>query len=298
MKILLLGTKGVRHDNDQYYDEYVDFFQAAATTSGTGLEVVYALVDDLFIAVGDGTFSIRDTRNDADLSEYKAVLIRGHVHQHVDVIKAVSVYLKRSGVSVINDYSGYRSSSKLVQAVQLHESGLPVASTVFVTSAVLKNLSSLPFAMPCIMKATNGSHGNFNYKVASLSDIENHMMHDSDRDFVLQRYMPNQADYRILLIGSEVMIIKRSAPAGTHLNNTSQGGNAELVNVSELPEQVIEQSRLIAAQMGMTIAGVDVLYDTAQESYSFLEINAQPQLMTGAFIQEKGALISAYFKSL
>jgi len=299
MKILLLGTRGVAEDSDAYYRQYLDFFKTASSQSQTAVDVVHALIDDLFIAVGDGTFTIRDIRNDADLSEYAAVLIRGHIHEHIDSVKTVSMYLKLYNIPSINDYSMFRTASKLIQAVHFHIYGLPVAQTVFVTPAVIANLDKLPFGYPCIMKATNGSHGNYNYKLNGPEDVVRVMTEDGDKHtFVLQRFMPNDCDFRVLVAGDELLIIKRSAAGDSHLNNTSQGGDAELVDPSTLPAEIIEQSRLIVKKINMSVAGVDVLYDQSTQNYSFLEVNSQPQLMTGAFIEEKAKLMSNFFDSI
>jgi len=301
MHILLLGTKGIAADNDLYYGQYLDFFHKAVESTGTSetLEVVHALVDDLFIAVGDGNFSIRDMRNNRELSDYSAVIIRGHIHEHVDVVKTVSMYLNEANIPVVNDYSMFRTASKLIQAVHFQIYGLPVAQTVFVTPAVAANLDKLPFGFPCIMKATNGSHGNYNYKLQGPEEVSKILEEDGDKhSFVLQRFMPNDCDYRVLIAGDGVLIIKRSALGDSHLNNTSQGGDAELIDASALPLEIIEQSKHIVEKIKMTIAGVDVLYDKSTGKYSFLEVNSQPQLMTGAFVEEKAKLIGTFLASI
>jgi len=299
MKILLLGTKGIVEDVEAYYSQYLDFFKQAATQSSQQLQVEFTLVHDLFITVGDGEFSIVNMRTGRDLADYDAVLIRGHIHEHVDVVKSVSMYLGQKGIPAINDYSAFRTSSKLIQAVQFQVYGLPVGKTVFVNQAVLDNLDKLPFDFPCIMKATNGSHGNYNYKLEKADDIAQILADDNGKHtFVLQRFMPNDCDYRVLLAGEQLLIIKRMALGDSHLNNSSKGGSTELVDPSELPDEIIKQCRHIARKLNQTIAGVDVLYDKSNDSFSFLEVNSQPQLMTGAFVEEKAKLMAALFDSL
>jgi glutathione synthase/RimK-type ligase-like ATP-grasp enzyme len=183
--------------------------------------------------------------------------------------------------------------------VHFHVYGLPVAQTVFITPAVVRNLDKLSFGFPCIMKATNGSHGNFNYKLQGSEEVERVLTEDEGKHtFVLQRFMPNDCDFRILVAGNEVMVIKRSALGDSHLNNTSKGGDAELVDPASLPAAIIAQARDIVQKIGMTVAGVDVLYDQSTGNYSFLEVNSQPQLMTGAFVDEKAELMGAFFGSL
>lgn len=296
MKLLLLGTQSTSLDSGSYYQNYLKFFEDAIKHSGQPLTIVHALLDELLVSVGDGEFTIHDTRHDCDLSEYDMVFIRGHVRQHFDLTKAVSIYLKQQQIPVVNDYSGFRSSSKLIQAVQFHEFGVPVARTVFITPATVGNLDKISIAFPCILKATYGSHGNHNYLVKDADELQRLLVQNEDREFVLQRYVPNECDYRVLIIGREVMVIRRSAAGDSHLNNTSKGGKADLIAASALPAVIIEQSRLIAKNLDMTIAGVDVLYNEATGEHVFLEVNSQPQLMTGAYLAEKKRLMGAYLR--
>jgi len=48
----------------------------------------------------------------------------------------------------------------------------------------------------------------------------------------------------------------------------------------------------------MTISGVDVIVDKNTNKHYFLEVNSQPQLMSGAFVEEKAQLVADYFDSL
>jgi glutathione synthase/RimK-type ligase-like ATP-grasp enzyme len=299
MKILLLGTRTTAPNPDAYYAPYLDFFKSASVRSSSKPEIAYALTDDLFIAIGDGEFTVRDMRNDVDLSEYGAVIIRGDTFAYVDCMRSVSAYLRHHGVPSINDYSTYRSPSKLAQALQFYEHGLPVAQTVLVTPAVVAHLDKLSFGFPCIMKATHSSYGNSNYKLEKPEDVARILAEDAGKHtFVLQRFTPNDCDYRVLVAGDEVLVIKRTAIGGSHLNNTSKGAEATLAGLSALPAEVIRMSQDIAKKLNMTLAGVDVLYDQSTGSYSFLEVNSQPQLVTGAFIDEKGHVMSNFFDSI
>lgn len=300
MSILLIGNKETAPDTDSYYGEYAAFFQSALNTvDGAGHDIVYTMLDDLYIQVGDSDFTVYDTKNDRDIADYDAVLIRAKgLRNYFDVVKTISVYAQSRNIPIINDYSGFRDSSKLAQATQFYSLGIPVATTVYVNRTVLETGYALPFGFPCIMKATFGAHGNDNYLVHDLEQAREIASKNPNIQFVLQRFVPNEGDYRILLAGDEVLVIKRLASGASHLNNTSQGGSATLVPVADIPQKVIDDSRKIAAVLGMTIAGVDVLADKETGEFYFLEVNSQPQLMSGAFVSEKVATVGRYFAAL
>lgn len=298
MKVILIGSKQTSDDVDRYYREYIDFFQRGAEKSSKEVNLAWTLFDDLFISVGDGDFTVRDTKSQKDLREYDLILIRGKAfRQFFDVVRAVSRYAKINNIPVVNDYSGFRDSSKLAQAVQFFETGLPVSNTVYVNNAILEERVSIPFQFPCIMKAVFGAHGNDNYLVNSLEEVKEIARNSSELRFVLQRFVPNDNDYRILVVGEEVIAVGRKAVEGSHLNNTSQGGSAYLTPLESLPDGLVEDAIKISRHLDMTISGVDALIDKETGEYFFLEVNSQPQLMSGAFIEEKERLIGSYFDS-
>ncbi|MDX2776532.1 hypothetical protein PV379_04165 [Streptomyces caniscabiei] len=300
MNILLIGTSNTAEDPDVYYDQYKDFFDRSLKSAGdNGSTVLFTLIDDLFIAVGDDSFMVRDLKSDKDLTEFDAILIRAKgLRNYFDVVKAISAYANLHGIAVVNDYSEFRNSSKLTQAVQFFLADMSVATSVFASKGVLEGKIQLPFTFPCVMKANFGAHGNDNYLVKSIEEARDIASNNIGKNFVLQRFVPNDGDYRILVAGNETLVIRRKAVGGSHLNNTSQGGAAELVDMAELPASVVQDAHRIAKVLSMKIAGVDALADSITGEFYFLEVNSQPQLMSGAFMDEKVALIGRYLTSL
>ncbi|HZJ34590.1 MAG TPA: hypothetical protein VFD55_01070 [Candidatus Angelobacter sp.] len=301
MKILIIGgtKQQVTQEVRAYYQKYIDFFKKSAGTVADNIVFESSLIDDLIISVGDGKFSIYDTNNRSNLKEYDVIFIRGDgFRSYMDAVGSINEYAHLNKIIIINDYSNVRDSSKLLQAVYFHKLDIPVARTLLVTSAVLDNEAQLEWNFPCIMKSTHGSHGNDNFVVQNMEDVKTVLENQPDKRFVLQRFVPNNGDYRILIIDDEILVIGRSAVGGSHLNNTSKGGKAVLVNVDQLPETVINDAKRIMKHFGMAIAGVDALADKNTNEFFFLEVNAQPQLMSGAFVTEKEKLIGKLLNKL
>lgn len=299
MNFLLIGNKETSDNVEAYYTEYDNFFRDAIATTDVASQITHTLFDDLHISIGDGEFAIINTRDGKTLDEYDAVLIRGKAFRsYFDVVRAISRYCALHNTPVINDYKGFRDSSKLAQALQFFELDIPVAKSVYVTRAVLEQKVPLGFDFPCIMKATFGAHGNDNYLVKSMDEAKEIAAKDVSKKFVLQRFVPNDNDYRILVIGDETLVISREANENSHLNNTSQGGSAELAMAETLPEWVLNDAIKVSRHLDMTFAGVDVLADKNTGDYFFLEVNSQPQLMSGAFVDEKKKIVGRYLASL
>ena len=296
--VLLIGNDRTENDTSDYYGSYTSFFEKSFKRAALSASIDWTLLQDLYIEVGDGIILIVDTKTGKELSHFDTIIIRGMGFRSLfDVLKTVSVYGQEHNINVINDYSAFRDSSKLTQAVQFYEAGLPVAKTVYVNRVVLEGNHTLGVTFPCIMKAVFGSHGNDNHVVHSLADVRTISSQSSAR-FVLQRLVPNNGDYRILVVGSDVRCIERVAATGSHLNNTSQGGSARLITHDKLPIGMVDGARKIMERLDMSIAGVDALTDNETGDYFFLEVNSQPQLMTGAYTEEKEQLVGEYFTKL
>jgi len=300
MSILIIGAANpVTQTDRDYYDKYVAYFESVVQPRNPEAKVETAMLEEILISVGDGSIEMLNTRNQRSLNEYQVIIMRGHgFPSYMDVVGTLTEYAKLHNIKLINKFEVIRNTSKLMQATQFFVHGIPVAKTFYVNHALMQYQELVKWQFPCIMKATIGSHGNDNYVVKSFDEVAEIADQDMKKRFVLQRFVPNDGDYRVLIIGDEVLVISRSAVEGSHLNNTSQGGGATLVDACELPDGVIAQSREIMDAYGMSFAGVDVLIDKETGEYSFLEVNAQPQLMTGAFVENKKEALSVYLSTL
>lgn len=301
MKVLIIGNSNnhVVHEVREYYQKYVNFFENSSKKSSVDAVVETSLFDDLIIKVGDGIFSIYDTKNKRDLSEYDVLFMRGDAFRNsMDIVCTINEYAHINNVPIINSYSNIRDSSKLLQAVNFHKLGVPVAQTLLVNASTLNIGKDLNWIFPCVMKAAHGSHGNDNYVVQNMEDVKVHVNNLPEKRFVLQRFIPNNCDYRILVVGDETLVIRRSATGDSHLNNTSQGGTADLANISEIPQKVMQDVKKVMNGYNMTIAGVDVFADKNTNEFFFLEVNSQPQLMTGAYLDKKEELVGKLLTKL
>lgn len=299
MNIVIIGTaeRPVTKKNRAYYQKYMTFFEKSAALASVEADIKTCMFEDLVASVGDGAFTVYDAYNKLDLSDYDVIFVRGkRQRDKLSIIGAVNEYASIHNIAVINERSNVRDLSKFFQAVRFHQLGAPVPRTLLVTQAVLSD-ATLSWTFPCIMKAEYSSHGEDNYLVQSLDEVKV-IQAKSDKRFVLQRFVPNDGDYRILMIGEQTVVIRRHAEAGSHLNNTSQGGTADLIEANNLPRNIISQAKDIMQQFGMSIAGVDVMADKTTQEFFFLEVNGQPQLMSGAYVEEKERAMSKLLESL
>jgi glutathione synthase/RimK-type ligase-like ATP-grasp enzyme len=192
------------------------------------------------------------------------------------------------------------SRAKVNQYVNLHEIGAPFPASLIGSARVLaENYTAHGFSFPFIMKASQGSRGQDNFLVKDEAQLREIANAQPGVTFVLQTFIPNDGDWRVVVMGDQVkMIIGRTAQGETHLNNTSQGGAAEVLPLDALPAEVLEQCVLAAQFYGRDIAGVDVVRSTADGQYYFFEVNRSPQIEHASFEAEKAGHLADYLRTL
>lgn len=223
-----------------------------------------------------------------------------------DLALSTSLYLQAKGVTTVNSEALYtRSRSKLSQYVYAAINDISVTPFLFsVNPSVLQQAfrDHWSAGYPVIMKGVQASRGDDNYFIENEADALRLAgdMHEVEGPwFVVQSFVPNDGDYRIVVMGDAVTaVIHRRSQTDSHLNNTSKGGEATLLEPGSLPSEVIAQSIKLAGLLRREITGVDVIRHRDTGKYYLLEINNMPQLATGSFVPEKLTRLDAYLDSL
>lgn len=139
-----------------------------------------------------------------------------------------------------------------------------------------------------IFKDNEGSKGRLNFVVRSAEEIAHIQAEHPSVRFVMQAYIPNSSDLRVLVMdGTTRLVIRRSGTGDSHLNNTSQGGAAEIIDKRTVPAQAIAMAEDAARITKLEVAGVDVMFDDNTGEEYILEVNNAPQISSGSFQQEK-----------
>lgn len=256
-----------------------------------GAQVTAVTVDRLQFVIEPGSFKVLNVQSGTELREADLVILRNKMRTYNSIAYSLSRYCEAAGVRFFNDYSQYFPGTKLAQAVVFYEQHLPFIKTVYAMdhealTKVIKHELSLPF----VLKDALGAKGSSNYLIRSFEDLAARLQAEPDTHFLAQEFCANDRDYRVLIAGSEHLVIKRQGTGDTHLNNTSTGGTATLTP-EEVPAEVIEQSKRLAEAMKLQIVGVDVMPKLGTDEFYFIETNSQPQVFTGSFPEEKRKLM-------
>lgn len=163
---------------------------------------------------------------------------------------------------------------------KLAQNGIPVIPTwVFMKKEVLKaNYDKLPF--PIIIKPASGARGKGIFKFNNSQEMDEFLEKEFKASIfypnLVQGYVPNKGDFRVLVLNGEVITaVRKIRDADSVVSNMSQGNEAELFD----PDKEVAEIAIKAAQtVGMEFAGVDIIEDQETGKRYVLEVNLSPQI--------------------
>jgi glutathione synthase/RimK-type ligase-like ATP-grasp enzyme len=212
----------------------------------------------------------------------------GELHIYRDVAFAAGLYIDSKQVPVWNsEILHQRSTTKLSCMQQLAASSIPVPRTLFSLDPLLLYQAVVDrLRFPLIAKDAGASRGRSNHLVRSKEELRELLTAQTVNRYIVQPFMPNDHDLRVICFGGVPQLILRRARAkdsNTHLNNTSHGGEAHWLTIEEADAEMLKQCKEICRITGREMAGIDLIPDEhAPTGYACLEVNAIPQLTSGA----------------
>ena len=193
--------------------------------------------------------------------------------------RSVMRQIEKFGILVINDADSIsRVSDKLLTSQLLVKENLPIPKTILVNGDVDIELIEKEIGFPCVVKATSGSKGKTVHLCQTKKDFVSLMSLLSSislkKTMIIQEFVDAQpgTDLRVWVIGGKTVVaMKRTGVEGDFRANISQGGTAELF---EITDEVDYLARETARVLGLQIAGVDLLFD--KDGYKICEANSSP----------------------
>lgn len=139
------------------------------------------------------------------------------------------------------------------------------------------------FDFPVIIKGSGGDRGTRVFKADNLEELEKLIRSlrksetEEGKRYMLQEYIPNEGDYRVLVLGKKVLgVMKRSSQNNEEFrNNYSAGGTVE---VADLPDDIKKIAVKATDVCGLGVAGVDVVFRNNDFKKPVIwEVNKGPQ---------------------
>jgi RimK family alpha-L-glutamate ligase len=192
---------------------------------------------------------------------------------------AVLRHFEQAGVIVVNSGESIATAKDKMRTSQLlSRAGIPIPNTMMVRFPIQEKLITDNIGYPCVIKVVTGSYGAGVYLCEKKRDykkiVEFVESLGSKKTLLVQEYLGDQPgeDLRVLVIGGKVLgAMKRSAPDGDFRANITNGGTGENFPVTEEIDYIARET---ASALGLTIAGVDLLFD--KRGFRVCEANSNP----------------------
>jgi glutathione synthase/RimK-type ligase-like ATP-grasp enzyme len=278
-----------RYDERESYDTA---FSMAAALKTSDIHYDACFLQDLIFDY-DGTDLRVLEKSGLDIDSYDGIFLLGwfKLKMYEDAAVTIARYAAHKNIPLLNSEAAKtRSYSKLSQCVIAALNGVSVTPFVFCMDGqrLLDGVHQSHLTYPLIVKGVLASRGGHNHLVHSEQELQQIITDYPEVPFIAQTYVPNDGDYRLLVMGNQVtMAIHRQSQTDSHLNNTSQGGAATLVPVDSLPQQMLSDALTMSQSINRELTGVDMIVHRQTGHYYFLEANNMPQLSTGSFVEQK-----------
>ena len=296
MKKVLLIARARTDASKQKADE---FAQKIRSTLQDDIAIENCEISELLFEVGPEAMAIYHPGKGFDLQEFDLVVIR-HIGAFAVEAHAITLYCAYHGIRYTDEYlNRLLLDNKLSTEFLLWTQGVTQQPRTFYgpTEELAKKLDLL--GDKAVLKDNEGSKGRLNFVVTSPREIQALVSEHSPARFVLQEFIPNDSDLRILVLNYKpALVIKRSSDGSTHLNNTSQGGSAEIIPLEALDSTILDVAVRAARITKLQVAGVDIVINSETGGFFILEVNNAPQISSGSFMQEKVMVYAEMIRDL
>lgn len=227
---------------------------------------------------------VRLLYKNTDLSGFDAVFVRVFNDDFL-YAEVILEALEHLDVYVPGSLDGYQvTNHKFLSVHRVARIGVPVPDSSLAVSAEAGKRINEEIGFPIVLKLLRGFGGKGVVLVSSERDLKGIL--DTFKVFneflSSQKFIPNPgSDLRALVIGDEVVGIKRQGAAGEFRANLSGGGSGQLV---DLPEDMKEMGRKVAQLLDLDICGIDFI--ESENGPIFIEANFTPGIY---FLKERGA---------
>lgn len=214
-----------------------------------------------------------------NLMEYSTVFFR-RVGEFRNLAHIVALLAKKNGITFFDNlYVVTNEPGKLKQTVVLALNGVPVPKTYFAGRYDMKNIenASKYLGFPIVAKISKSRKGKGIYLAKNKKELEDITKENVKEEILLQSFIPNDFDYRILVLGDEVACVEKRIRKDKNefRNNVSLGATEEFVSINSISKYILDLAVDAAKKADIQVAGVDVVVDPSGKAFIF-EVNRAP----------------------
>lgn len=288
-----------RAKTDQSKQSAERFATSIQRQLGDDIQIENCEISELFFTIDKDGMAVYHPGKKFDLKDFDVVIIR-HIGKYSVEAHAITLYCEAHGITYTDTYlNRILLDNKLSTMFLLQVAGVNIWPKTFYGPARELKRRFTELDGRAVLKDNEGSKGRLNFVVRNGDDIQKIIDENPERQFILQEFIPNDSDLRVLVLnGKPQLVIRRSSDGSSHLNNTSQGGDAQIIPVNSIDPEVLDVCVRAANAAKLQVAGVDVVQNIDTGEYYLFEINNAPQISSGSFMEQKAEVYAAMVREL
>jgi glutathione synthase/RimK-type ligase-like ATP-grasp enzyme len=273
-------------------DRFVDFYAQLQQQSTEPFDyVAYDSLLFIFDNQSEVPLSVINLANTRTLTDYDGVYINGYLETY-EAAAAVAICCDALNVPYVNhELHNPPSLSKLTSYAKLSSANVPIPRTYAGSRLALETAADLIPAdiFPGVLKRADADQGIDNFMVCDLNEMKTVLSdYDISSSWLLQPFIPNDGFYLVSFYNQEpAFSIFRSLEkrpdanaSKAHMYKPQGGSNASLVELENVPKDILTGSVQAIRAMNRHIGSVDCLTDNTTGKSYVLEVNYNPQLVT------------------
>jgi len=228
------------------------------------------------------------------LSEFDLFFFRA-VGEATEWANLLLLYAKKKEIPVVDEYLaafGPERRLKSISGVFLARNKVKYPRTSFVASKETLLAETEKFKYPFVLKISRGGRRGLGTLLVSDKKVLERAIKGriEKTGFLLQEYIPNDGDYRLMVIGYQSLGgFKRQKKEKRLLLSRSLGPSEGLKTI---PKAVKEEAEKACRALKVEIASVDIVVDKRNGKPVIIEVNEAPQFdvfekRTGINVAEK-----------
>jgi glutathione synthase/RimK-type ligase-like ATP-grasp enzyme len=220
--------------------------------------------------------------DEIDIKEYDFVFF-GFMSGYSSVCNLLIGYLNMNDVpylkyGTLKDYDNKAYEFELIENI-----GYPYIPSVLTTR--LSNdvlLSIKEFGYPLIIKDIHMNQGKGIKQINDINALKEYFRYSS-RLKLIQKFIPNDGEYRVILIKNKVVLIAKKEQIDKVDTNTISNRKSKK---GELPSHVIDMCENVSKYLFCDIVGIDIIRDVIEDKYYIMEMNSAPHLVMFSIVTD------------
>lgn len=209
-----------------------------------------------------------------------------------DLAYAIQLYLDKNNIP---NTCVEKGTSKITDQMVLTLNGIATPDTLFLGHKnIEKSLTRIKkvCGYPIIIKDTKGSRGADTFHAASEKElIEKIKLFPKHKACMLQKFIPNEYDWGIMVANGVVVSGEKSYPCeGEFRNNACNGAKEVFVEPNEIPDQIKALAIQASSALNLSWSRTDIIIDKISQKPYVLEVNRLPGI-TSETSEVEGAYV-------